>query len=75
MFLCDRASNAVFDVEPEASVKWERLRKQEKRFKWPDRPVLFDYLEQVFLDMGYRSTLMHLNLSPGLLRIKRDAGL
>lgn len=75
MFLCDRAMTAVFDAAPEARAVWEALREQEKRFKWPDRPVLFDYLERVFLDLGYRSTLMHLNLSPGLLRIKRNAGL
>ncbi len=75
MFLCDRAMNTVFDAAPAAKAEWESLRDQEKRFKWPDRPVLFDYLEQVFLGMGYRSTLMHLNLSPGLLRVKRDAGL
>lgn len=75
MFLCDRATKAVFEAAPEAGDAWRKLREQEKRFKWPDRPVLFDYLEQVFLDMGYRSTLMHLNLSPGLLRIKRNAGL
>lgn len=75
MFLCDRAKKSVFDTTPEASAIWQRLREQEKRFKWPDRPVPFDYLERVFLDMGYRSTLMHLNLSPGLLRVKRNAGL
>jgi hypothetical protein len=75
MFLCDRATNAVFDATPAARTQWERLREQEKRFKWPDRPVLFDYLERVFIDRGYRSTLMHLNLSPGLLRVKRNAGL
>ena len=49
--------------------------KQEKSFKWPDRPVLFDDLEKLFLDLGCHSTLMHLNLSPGLLRIKKRAGL
>jgi hypothetical protein len=75
MFLCDRATAAVFAAAPEARPAWERLREQEKRFKWPDRPVLFDHLERAFLDLGYRSTLMHLNLSPGLLRVKRDAGL
>lgn len=75
MFLCDQALNSVFDAAPEARPVWERLREKEKRFKWPDRPVLFDYLEQVFLELGYRSTLMHLNLSPGLLRVKRNAGL
>ena len=75
MFLCDRAMGAVFRDAPDAKLAWEALRQQEKSFKWPDRPVLFDDLEKVFLGMGYRSTLMHLNLSPGLLRVKAQAGL
>ncbi len=75
MFLCDRAMRAVFSDDPTARKAWASLRRQEKLFKWPDRPVLFDHLEKVFLDLGCRSTLMHLNLSPGLLRIKRNAGL
>jgi len=75
MFLCDRAKETVFGESPEAGKRWEALRLQEKRFKWPDRPVLFDGLEKVFLDLGYRSTLMHLNLSPGLLMVKKKAGI
>jgi hypothetical protein len=75
MFLCDRAMAAVFRVYPEAKKVWDSLRRQEKLFKWPDRPVLFDLLEKMFLDLGYQSTLMHLNLSPGLLSVKKDAGL
>jgi len=75
MFLCDRAMEAVFNSAPEVKNRWESLRRQEKTFKWPDRPVLFDHLEKVFLDLGCRSTLMHLNLSPGLLRVKAQAGL
>ena len=75
MFLCDRSMLAVFSEDPEAEKAWTSLRRQEKSFKWPDRPVLFDYLERVFLDLGVKSTLMHMNLSPGLLRIKQSAGL
>jgi hypothetical protein len=75
MFLCDRAMSAVFRVDPEGKKVWESLRRQEKLFKWPDRPVLFDLLEKKFLDLGYQSTLMHLNLGPGLLRVKKEAGL
>ncbi len=75
MFLCDRAMQTVFDTDPGAKVGWDALRRQEKAFKWPDRPVLFDHLEHVFMDLGYRSTLMHLNYSPGLLRVKMKAGL
>lgn len=75
MFLCDRAMAAVFDQTPTARDAWEALRRREKRFRWPDRPVLFDHLERVFIDLGFRSTLMHLHQSPGLLRIKLQAGL
>ena len=75
MFLCDRAMQTVFSNAPQVGKTWASLRRQEKLFKWPDRPVLFDQLEKVFLDIGCRSTLMHLNLSPGLLRVKKDAGL
>ena len=74
MFLCDRAMNAVFNDVPETKQVWASLRQQEKAFKWPDRPVLFDHLEKVFLDLGCRSTLMHLNFGPGMLRVKKNAG-
>ncbi|WP_319525284.1 hypothetical protein [uncultured Desulfosarcina sp.] len=75
MFLCDRAMETVFKDNPQAREQWQELRSQEKTFKWPDRPVLFDHLEKVFIDMGYRSSLMHLNFSPGLLMVKKKAGL
>ena len=75
MFLCDHAMNTVFSDAPEARKTWASMRRQEKKFKWPDRPVLFDHLEKVFIDLGCHSTLMHLNLSPGLLRVKENAGL
>jgi hypothetical protein len=75
MFLCDRAMDAVFPQAPAAEKRWRELRSRERTFKWPDRPVLFDRMEKVFMDMGLRSTLMHLNLSPGLLMVKKKAGL
>ncbi|MDL2270168.1 hypothetical protein LJC41_09440 [Desulfosarcina sp. OttesenSCG-928-G17] len=75
MFLCDRAMEAVFSQWPEAKTQWNDLRCREKDFKWPDQPVLFDHLEKVFLNLGLRSSLMHLNFSPGLLNVKRKAGL
>lgn len=75
MFLCDRAQQTVFRAAPQAGTEWERWRRTSKMFTWPDRPVLFDHLERLFLQSGYRSTLMHLNLSPGLLRVKKRAGL
>jgi hypothetical protein len=75
MFLCDSAMKVVFEKYPEAALKWKQLKQHEKLFKWPDRPVLFDYLEEVFLTAGYRSSLMYFHNSPGLLRIKQQAGL
>lgn len=73
LFLCDRAMKTVFAAASEASAQWNCLRKQARRYKWPDRPVLFDDLEKVFIDLGYRSSLMHLNFSPGLLNVKKKA--
>ena len=71
MFLCDAATDAVFAEEPEAAEQWANLEARRKTFTWPDRPVLFDDLERRFLDSGIRSSLMHLNFSPGMLRLKR----
>jgi len=73
MFLCDQAIKAVFDEKPQASLKWESLKRQRKLFTWPDRPVLFDKLESIFIDAGYNSSLMYLHNSPGLLRVKKIA--
>jgi hypothetical protein len=75
MFLCNSAMKEVFEKFPEAALKWNQLKEHEKLFKWPDRPVLFDYLEKVFMTAGYRSSLMYFHNSPGLLRIKQQAGL
>lgn len=75
MFLCDPAMNEVFEKFPEAGLKWNQLKQREKNFKWPDRPVLFDQLEEIFLIAGYRTSLMYLHNSPGLLRVKQKAGM
>lgn len=73
MFLCDSAKKKVFDGDPDSKAAWESLKKQEKHFTWPDRPVLFDMLEEYFLDAGCSSPLMYLHNSPGLLRVKQNA--
>ena len=75
MFLCDPAEKEAFEKKPEARQRWEDFRQREKSYRWPDRPVLFDKLEQYFIDAGYSSPLMYLHNSPGLLRVKRRAGL
>ncbi len=74
-FLCDSASNVVFTKFPHARQVWDELLEREKRFTWPDRPVLFDALERHFMNAGYHSPLMYLHNSPGLLRVKSLSGL
>ncbi len=75
MFLCDSAKRQIFEKHPEAALEWEALRLEEKIFKWPDRPVLFDEIEKMFMRAGFRSPLMYFNNSPGLLSVKKRAGL
>ena len=70
MFLCDHAIKTVLDPNEALKSAWEDLRERERRFTWPDRPVLFDELEAVFLEKGCDSPLMYLHKSPGLLRLK-----
>lgn len=72
MFLCDSAQDKVFGQHPELKEKWDALKQQQKRYTWPDKPVLFDMLEEYFLDIGCSSPLMYLHNSPGLLRIKQQ---
>ena len=73
MFLCDTAKKLVFKEKSSANKLWIELKQREKHFRWPDRPVLFDDLEKYFMAAGYSSTLMYLNTSPGLLRVKELA--
>lgn len=76
MFLCDRAKDEVFADLQEAERSWAALKRRELSFRWPDRAeVLFDGIEERFLAAGIRSSLMYLHNSPGLLRIKKKAGL
>lgn len=73
MFLCDQAEGKVFRDRPELRRQWEGFRERKKRFTWPDRPVLFDDLETVFIEAGFSSALMYLHNSPGLIRVKQQA--
>jgi hypothetical protein len=73
MFLCKDARRTVFGRVPDVKKRWERLRRREKRYTWPDRPVLFDDLETFFIQAGYDSDLMYFHNSPGLLRVKSRA--
>ena len=75
MFLCARVKEEVFHGHPEVSDAWSHLLLEEKRFTWPDKPVLFDELESFFLERGVDSPRMFFHRSPGLLRVKSKAGL
>jgi hypothetical protein len=75
MFLCDPAKARVFGGRPDLQAVWSGFEQERKRFTWPDRPVLFDRIEAHFIAAGCSSSLMYLHQSPGLLRVKRLAGL
>lgn len=70
-FLCDMAEQQVFPVNPDAHTQWEALNAEKKTYTWPDQPVLFEMIEKEFIMQGYRSPLMYLHNSPGLIRIRR----
>ena len=74
MFLCDAAKNSVLAESATLAWQWEALRRRERLYTWPTRPVLFDELEVFFLDGGCDSPLMYLHKSPGLLRLKTRHG-
>ncbi len=74
MFLCDPAKARVFGSRPDLLAAWAGFEQERKRFTWPDRPVLFDRIEAHFIAAGCSSSLMYLHQSPGLLRVKRQAG-
>jgi hypothetical protein len=46
---------------------------KERQFTWPDKPILFDDLEELFVLAGLKSSLMYCHLSPGLLRVKAQS--
>ncbi|MFO8048856.1 MAG: hypothetical protein R6U29_07480 [Desulfosudaceae bacterium] len=72
LFLCDSVKEKVFEDDFEVGETWARLREEKKRYTWPDQPVLFEFLEAFFRDKGYRSPLMYIHCSPGLMRIRRQ---
>ncbi len=70
MFLCQHAKDSVLGADETLAAQWEDLRNRERRFTWPDRPVLFDALEKRLIEKGFDSPLMYCHKSPGLLRLK-----
>ena len=71
MFLCSQAEASVFSENEALQDQWLALKEREKSFRWPDRPVLFDDIEEMFLKASVSSPLMYLHNSPGLLRVKK----
>lgn len=71
-FLCDEAENRVFRSNPQAAAKWAAFKEIKKHFTWPDKPVLFERLEDFFISRGCRSPLMYIHFSPGLSRIRKN---
>jgi hypothetical protein len=75
LFICEPAQKQVFDPAPAIRKEWEALTLKKKQFTWPDKPVIFDSIETLFIKAGYSSPLMYMHNSPGLLRVKQRAGL
>lgn len=73
MFLCDHVKTRVLGEDRSLRSRWERLRRRERLYTWPTRPVLFDELEALFRAAGLDSPLMYFHKSPGLLRLKARA--
>ncbi|MBU0544038.1 MAG: hypothetical protein KKH97_01715 [Proteobacteria bacterium] len=74
MFICDTAKKQALHGNPKLMGEWDALKKKEKIFTWPDRPVLFDEIESYFMAAGCYSPLMYMHNSPGLLRVKKMRG-
>ncbi len=75
MFICDTAKKQTLHGSPKLMKEWDALKKKEKIFTWPDRPVLFDEIEIYFIAAGWYSPLMYMHNSPGLLRVKKMRGM
>ena len=65
MFLCQKAKDQVFKTNHQLAEKWDDLKQREKDYTWPDKPVLFDELEAIFLKAGLQSSLMYFHNSLG----------
>ena len=70
MFLCDEAERMSFGENQNALKQWNEFKEIKKNYTWPDKPVLFESLEMVFMEKNCKSPLMYIHHSPGLLRIK-----
>jgi hypothetical protein len=69
-FLCDTAERQVFQNDMETLKQWEAFNAEKKAYTWPDRPVMFELIENEFIMQGYQSPLMYFHNSPGLIHIR-----
>ena len=69
MFLCDAAEKKVFTEHPSAQRQMREIEACKKTYTWPDRRVLFEVLEEIYMDAGCDSPLMYMHNSPGLRRL------
>lgn len=70
MFLCDHAKKSLMQKGDFYQKTWDQLREEERKFTWPDKPVLFDELESLLISKNIESPLMYFHKSPGLIRVK-----
>jgi hypothetical protein len=75
MFICEDVKKQVFMKNPDSERIWVQFMSREKEFTLPIKPVLFDDLESQFMIRGLHSPHMYYHQSPGLLRVKKRAGL
>ena len=75
MFFCDWLLEETANRNPATAVEIEKFNTLKKQFLWPDKPVLFDAIETIFLEKKLEATTMYYHLSPGLKAIKKKAGL
>ena len=75
MFFCDWLMEAAHTATPAIRDRIADLKARQKNYTWPDKPVIFDRIEAIFMGKGLTSPLMYFHTSPGLMRIKKKAGL
>lgn len=75
MFFCDGLITEARTLAPSIKERIEDFKARQKEYTWPDKPVIFDRIESIFIEKGLRSSLMYFHASPGLMRIKKQAGI
>lgn len=75
MFFCDSLIEDAQKNNPAIKKELAVLKMLQKNFTWPDKPVYFNTIEKIFIEKGHHSPLMYMHNSPGLMNIKKKAGL